>query len=144
MTTLYEISVNNTQPIVCIGKYSSCVNYLLRREEDNFLLSKNLWIDYRVIPLFKFFKVWNTIRTEFYFIECTSTEELTMIFESKELFNLKFHGFSSLVLNYPPYFSKKEENSNMLNQLASLLTVIILTSDPNFPITESQIIRVDE
>jgi len=143
VTTHCKIAYDKSHPIACIGKYSRCVNHLLRREKDDFLSSKSLWIDYRVIPLFLFHNVKNTIGTEFYFIECTSTEDFTMIIESKELINLKPYGFSSIVLNYPPYLSNRNEISNMVNQLASLLTVIILTSDLNFPIKESQIIRVD-
>ena len=144
MTTHCEISFDKSQPIACIGKYFSCVNYLLKREEDIYLSSKSLWIDYRVIPLFLFYNMRNKIKTEFYFIECTSTEEFKIILESKELDKIESHGFSSLILNYPPYLSKGLEITNMLNQLASLFTVIILTSDPNFPIEESQKIRVDE
>jgi len=144
LTTHCEILFDKSQPLVCIGEYSKSVDYLLRREEDILLSSKNLWIDYRVIPLFQFYNVRNINRTEFFFIECSSTEEINVIIESKELANLKSHGFSSLVLNYPPYLSKRFEVSNILDKLASLLTVIILTSDPNFPMKESQIIRVDK
>jgi len=143
LTTHCEVSFDKSQPIACIGKYYSCVNYLLRIEEDNLLSSKNLWIDYRVIPLFQFFNLRNTGGTEFYFIECTSTEDINVIIKSEELFNLKSYNFTSLVLNYPPYLSKRHEISSTLEQLTSFLTVIILTSDPNFPIEESQIIRVD-
>ena len=137
------MSFDKSQPIVCIGKYSRCVDYLLGIEEDSLLSSKNLWIDYRVIPLFQFFRVRNTSETEFYFIECTSTEDINVIFESKELYSLKSYNFSSLVLNYPPYLSKRQEISSTLEQLTSFLTVIILTSDHNFPIEGRQIIRVD-
>ncbi len=143
MTTLCEVLFDKSQPIICIGEYSKTVDYLLRRKEDNFLSSKNLWIDYRVIPLFQFYNVRNINRTEFFFIECSSTEEINVIIESGELTNLKSYGFSSLVLNYPPYLSKRFEVSNILEKLASLLTVIILTSDLSFPMKESQIIRVD-
>ncbi len=144
MKTNCEHSFDISQPIACIGKYSNCVSYLLRREGECFLSSKSLWIDYRVIPLFLFYSARNTIKTEFYFIECTSTDDVSMILESKELFNLSSHNFSSIVLNYPLYISKRLEISNMLNQLASLLKVVIITSDPNFLIAESQIIRVDD
>ena len=144
MTTDFEIPFDISQPIVCIGRYSSCISYILRREGEVILSSKSLWIDYRVIPLFLFYSARNTVKTEFYFIECTSTEDINMIIESKELFNLKSYDFSSIVLNYPSHISKKLEMSNMLNQLASLLKVVIITSDPNFPVAESQKIRVDD
>ena len=137
MTTNYQVSFDISQPIACIGSYSSCVSYLLRREREFLLSFKSLWIDYRVIPLYLFYSARNTVKTEFYFIECTSTEDFDMIIESRELLNLKSHGFSSIVLNYPSYISK------MLNELAALLKVVIITSDSNFPIAESQIIRVD-
>ncbi len=133
-----------SQPIACIGMYSNCISYLLRREGEVILSSKSLWIDYRVIPLFLFYSARNTVKTEFYFIECTSTEDINIIIESEELLNLKSYDFSSIVLNYPSYISKRLEMSNMLNELASLLKVVIITSDPNFPIAESQIIRVDD
>ena len=143
MTTNYQVSFDISQPIACIGSYSSCVSYLLRREREFLLSFKSLWIDYRVIPLYLFYSARNTVKTEFYFIECTSTEDFDMIIESRELLNLKSHGFSSIVLNYPSYISKSLEISNMLNELAALLKVVIITSDSNFPIAESQIIRVD-
>ena len=104
----------------------------------------SLWIDYRVIPLFLFYSARNTVKTEFYFIECTSTEDINIIIESEELLNLKSYDFSSLVLNYSSHISKRLEMSNMLNQIASLLKVVIITSDPNFPVAESQKIRVDD
>ena len=131
MTTNYQVSFDISQPIACIGSYSSCVSYLLRREREFLLSFKSLWIDYIVIQLYLFYRARNTVKTEFYFIEC------------RELLNLKSHGFSSIVLNYPSYISKSLEISNMLNELAALLKVVIITSDSNFPIAESQIIRVD-
>jgi hypothetical protein len=143
LTTDYKISFDISQPIACIGRYSSCVSYLLRREGEYILSSKSLWIDYRVIPLFLFYSARNTVKTEFYFIECTSTEDISIIIESRELFNLKSYDFSSIVLNYPSYISKRLELSNILNQIASLLKVVIITSDSDFPIAESQKIRVD-
>ena len=140
LKTNCEISFDMSQPVACIGKYSNCVSFLLRREGEKLLSSKSLWIDYRVIPLFLFYRARNTVKTEFYFIECTS---INVLIESEDLFNLKSHGFSSIVLNYPSYLSKRLEISYILNKLALLLKVVILTSDSNFSIAESQKILVD-
>ena len=143
MIAKFNPLVDLSQPIACIGKYISCINYLLSGEGESLLSSKNLWIDYCVIPLFMFHFVKNKVKTEFFFIECTLLEDINVIVESKELYNLKSRGFSSIVLNFPPYISRKVEISNILHELALILDIVIITSDLNFPIAESQKIRVD-
>ena len=132
-------SILLAQPNVVIGDYYGCLDFIINKKFEEWIIPKILWIDYRVIPLTIFYHIshkLSSLKSNCYFLEASSTKDYYRIFNSTMLSTLSENGFSSLFVNYPPFCSHNIENWTYLKKLSTSLVVNFLTSNDIFPANE--------
>ncbi|MHA1978269.1 MAG: hypothetical protein ACW98F_05375 [Candidatus Hodarchaeales archaeon] len=127
------------KPNVVIGDYYACLDFMVAQKLEEWIIPKLLWIDFRVIPLTFFYPIsqkHRSLKSGFYFLEILSNEDYKRILDSIMLSVLSTNGFSSLIVNYPPYCTYNVENWTYLRKLSSSLVVTVLVFKEIFPANE--------
>ncbi len=142
----YIRSENFNKPNVLIGEYNKCLDYLFDNKLSEWIIPKLLWIDFYVLPLtilYNFSLQHQVLEKDCYFLKIVSIADFDRLLQSTLLPKLLTTGFSSLIVNYPPYCSRNGENWMNLKKLTKLGVVSVFVTKDLFPLEESNTIVVD-
>lgn len=117
------------KPILFEGNYHETITLLLKNEYISLLRPRVLWIDCYVIPIIeltKRLKEHPRINNELYFLQPKSLESFESLLNSGELFDIKNHGFHSLILNIPEYYTIQNETEFLIRKLSENMTIFLL------------------
>lgn len=132
------------KPIVFVGKYLDVIDSLLK-EHILLLQPKIIWIEYCVIPVLHIAKTLRNhqLSNQCYFLEITDLESLDQLLKSRVLLTIFQQGFSTLIVNIPPYYSIQPDLHIRFQELMKKTRVILLMDDLKLPQTQVKVIQVE-
>ncbi len=117
------------KPILFVGNYHETIMLLLKNKYFSLLRPKVLWVDCYVIPIIeltKKLKEYPTINGQLSFLQPKSLESFESLLNSGELYDIKNHGFSSLILSIPEYCMIQNEAEFLIKKLSENMTIFLM------------------
>lgn len=132
------------KPIVFVGKYLDVIDSLFK-EHILLLQPKIFWVEYRAIPVLHIVKALHNhqLSDQCYFLEITDLERLDQLLKSSVLLTIFQHGFSTLIVNIPPYYSIPPDLHIRFQELMKKTRVILIMDDIKLPQTQVKLIKVE-
>ncbi|MFX1517881.1 MAG: hypothetical protein ACFFC6_16390 [Promethearchaeota archaeon] len=133
-----------TKPTVFVGRYLEVLDSLLK-EHIHLLKPKIIWVEYRAIPVLHIVQILRNhkLSDQCYFLEITDLESLDQLLKSRVLLTIFQWGFSTLIVNIPPYYSIPPDLHIRFQELMKKTIVILIMDDLKLPQTQVNIIQVE-
>ncbi len=138
------------KPILFEGNYHESVSLLLKNEYLSLFRPRVLWVDCFVIPIIeltKRLKRYPRINGQLYFLQPKSLESFESILNSGELYDIKNHDFSSLILSIPDYCTIQTETEFLIKKLSENITIFLLMNKiqaSKFKLSDFTVVHIDQ
>ena len=138
------------KPILIEGNCHETQELLLKNEYISLLRPRVLWVDCYAIPIIeltKKLKKYPKINGQLYFLQPKSLESFESLLNSSELYDIKNHGFSSLILSIPEYCMIQNEAEFLIKKLSENMTIFLMmnkTQASKFNFFDVTVVQIDQ
>ena len=133
------------KPIAFVGNYHEVLEILLR-EHIQLLQPKLIWVEYRTIPVLHIARTLRNHRhlsDQLYFLEIITLESLDQLLKSRVLLTIFQQGFSTLIINIPPYYSFPIDFPVRFQELMTKVNLILIMDELKLPQTEVNLVNTE-
>ena len=138
------------KPILFEGNYHETIMNLLKNEYFSLLRPRVLWVDLYVIPIIELtrrLKEHPRINGQLYFLQPKSLESFESLLNSGELYDIKNHGFSSIILSIPEYCMIQNETEFLIKKFSENMTIFLLMNKiqaSKFKLSDVTVVNIEE